>query len=86
MSFHDEKKSSDETETEAEATSSRLPDIDPVAERRLLQKLDLVLLPLFMLLYTTNFVDRTAIGTCFFISRNLHIHDSGTTRKCEDFW
>ncbi|KIJ31703.1 hypothetical protein M422DRAFT_76616 [Sphaerobolus stellatus SS14] len=36
--------------------------IDPIAERKLLWKLDLVLIPLFMLLYATNFVDRTAVG------------------------
>lgn len=36
--------------------------IDPVAEKRLLRKLDFALLPLFVLLYYTNFVDRTAIG------------------------
>lgn len=36
--------------------------IDPVAERRLLQKLDWRLIPLFTLIYCTNFVDRTAIG------------------------
>ncbi|KAF8523418.1 major facilitator superfamily domain-containing protein [Gautieria morchelliformis] len=37
-------------------------DIDPVAEKRLLRKLDWALLPLFALLYLTNFIDRTAIG------------------------
>jgi MFS transporter, ACS family, DAL5 transporter family protein len=37
-------------------------DIDPVAEKRLLHKLDLALLPLFTLLYTTSFIDKTAIG------------------------
>lgn len=36
--------------------------IDPVAERKLLRKLDLALLPLFTLVYATNFIDRTAIG------------------------
>ncbi|KAJ7625468.1 MFS general substrate transporter [Roridomyces roridus] len=36
--------------------------IDPVAERKLVRKLDLTLLPLFTLLYCTNFIDRTAIG------------------------
>ncbi|KAJ7066448.1 MFS general substrate transporter [Mycena amicta] len=37
-------------------------EIDPEAERKLLRKLDWNLLPLFTLLYVTNFVDRTAIG------------------------
>ncbi|KAJ6519085.1 MFS general substrate transporter [Mycena sanguinolenta] len=36
--------------------------IDPEAERRLVRKLDWTLLPLFTLIYCTNFVDRTAIG------------------------
>ncbi|KAK6967120.1 putative transporter C11D3.18C [Favolaschia claudopus] len=36
--------------------------IDPEAERRLVRKLDWILMPLFTLLYCTNFVDRTAIG------------------------
>ncbi|KAF7370479.1 MFS general substrate transporter [Mycena sanguinolenta] len=36
--------------------------IDPQAERRLVRKLDWALLPLFTLIYCTNFVDRTAIG------------------------
>ncbi|KAK7056452.1 hypothetical protein VNI00_003007 [Paramarasmius palmivorus] len=36
--------------------------IDPVAEKRLLRKLDWRLIPLFTLIYCTNFVDRTAIG------------------------
>ncbi|KAJ7622953.1 MFS general substrate transporter [Mycena polygramma] len=36
--------------------------IDPEAERRLVRKLDWVLLPLFTVIYCTNFVDRTAIG------------------------
>ncbi|KAF8575941.1 MFS general substrate transporter [Ramaria rubella] len=37
-------------------------DIDPTAERKLVRKLDLAILPLFMLLYTTNFLDKTAVG------------------------
>ncbi|KAJ6498298.1 MFS general substrate transporter [Mycena vulgaris] len=37
-------------------------EIDAEAERRLVRKLDWILLPLFTLIYCTNFVDRTAIG------------------------
>jgi len=37
-------------------------EIDPVAERKLVRKLDYILLPLFCLIYAVNFVDRTAIG------------------------
>lgn len=36
--------------------------IDPVAEKRLLRKLDWILLPLFTIIYMCNFIDRTAIG------------------------
>ncbi|KAJ7180789.1 MFS general substrate transporter [Mycena filopes] len=36
--------------------------IDPEAERKLVRKLDWILLPLFTVIYCTNFVDRTAIG------------------------
>ncbi|KAJ7696510.1 MFS general substrate transporter [Mycena rosella] len=36
--------------------------INAEAERRLVRKLDWILLPLFTLIYCTNFVDRTAIG------------------------
>ena len=38
-----------------------IDDIDPVTEKRLLRKLDFAVLPLFVLLYLVNFVDRTAI-------------------------
>ncbi|KAF7308966.1 putative transporter C11D3.18C [Mycena kentingensis (nom. inval.)] len=50
-------------------------DIDPVAERKLLRKLDWSLLPLFTLLYVTNFVDRTAIGNAKIagIEKDLHM-------------
>ncbi|THU98273.1 MFS general substrate transporter [Dendrothele bispora CBS 962.96] len=37
-------------------------EIDPIAEAKLLRKLDLVIIPLFTLIYCTNFIDRTAIG------------------------
>ncbi|KAF8518504.1 MFS general substrate transporter [Hysterangium stoloniferum] len=37
-------------------------DINPIEEKRLLRKIDFVILPLFTLLYATNFVDRTAVG------------------------
>jgi len=63
MSVKDEKIGED-----AELTSKSVSGgedvyyIDPVAEKKLLRKLDFILLPLFMLLYATNFVDRTAVG------------------------
>ena len=43
-----------------------IDDIDLVTEKRLLRKLDFALLPLFVLLYLVNFVDRTAIGKLLF--------------------
>jgi len=36
--------------------------IDPVAEQRLLRKLDWTLIPLCTLIYLINFIDRTAVG------------------------
>ncbi|KAJ2912841.1 hypothetical protein MD484_g7568, partial [Candolleomyces efflorescens] len=36
--------------------------IDPVAEARLLRKLDWILLPMFTAIYCCNFIDRTSIG------------------------
>ncbi|KAK7062528.1 hypothetical protein VNI00_000016 [Paramarasmius palmivorus] len=36
--------------------------IDPIAEKQLLKKLDWRFIPLFTLIYCTNFIDRTAIG------------------------
>ncbi|KAJ8695356.1 hypothetical protein PTI98_007960 [Pleurotus ostreatus] len=46
---------------DAESTTSA-DEIDPVAEKLLRRKLDWILLPLFTVVYCTNFVDRTAIG------------------------
>ncbi|KIJ43562.1 hypothetical protein M422DRAFT_75513 [Sphaerobolus stellatus SS14] len=37
-------------------------DIDPVVEKRLLRNIDWAILPLFMILYTINSIDRTAVG------------------------
>ncbi|KAJ2914101.1 hypothetical protein MD484_g6323, partial [Candolleomyces efflorescens] len=38
------------------------PEIDPEAERKLVRKLDWILLPLFTAIYMCNFIDRTSIG------------------------
>ncbi|KAF8953348.1 MFS general substrate transporter [Flammula alnicola] len=46
--------------TESEAESGNV--IDAVAEKQLLRKLDWILIPLFMLIYGLNFIDRTAVG------------------------
>ncbi|KAJ3561232.1 hypothetical protein NP233_g10318 [Leucocoprinus birnbaumii] len=45
--------------------------IDPVAEKQLLRKLDLTLLPLFLLIYCANFIDRTAIGNAKIAEKDL---------------
>ncbi|KAG7094122.1 hypothetical protein E1B28_007734 [Marasmius oreades] len=50
------------TSSSASGPSNDAPAIDPIAERRLLKKLDWRLLPLFTLLYCTSIVDRTSIG------------------------
>ncbi|TEB22549.1 MFS general substrate transporter [Coprinellus micaceus] len=39
-----------------------VPVIDPLAEKRLVKKLDWILLPLFTSIYVCNFIDRTSIG------------------------
>ncbi|KAF8075137.1 MFS general substrate transporter [Lyophyllum atratum] len=49
-------------ELDTKADSSIEHDINPDAERKLVRKLDLLLLPMFALAYCTNFIDRTAIG------------------------
>ncbi|KAJ7281366.1 MFS general substrate transporter [Mycena rebaudengoi] len=51
-------------EADRDGSSNQYHDIsiDSEAERRLVRKLDWILLPLFTLIYATNFVDRTAIG------------------------
>ncbi|KAJ7105461.1 MFS general substrate transporter [Mycena crocata] len=46
----------------ASKESHKKISIDQEAERKLVRKLDWALLPLFTLIYCTNFVDRTAIG------------------------
>ncbi|KAF9484537.1 MFS general substrate transporter [Pholiota conissans] len=52
------------TKSEANSSSdaSDASDIDPVAEAKLVRKLDIIMLPLFTLIYALNFIDRTAIG------------------------
>ncbi|XP_006461471.1 hypothetical protein AGABI2DRAFT_185708 [Agaricus bisporus var. bisporus H97] len=47
---------------DVQVESTLLEEIDPVAERKLVRKLDLILLPMFCLIYCVNFVDRTAVG------------------------
>ncbi|KAF6744579.1 major facilitator superfamily domain-containing protein [Ephemerocybe angulata] len=37
-------------------------EIDPVAEARLLRKLDWIIMPMFTAIYVCNFIDRTSIG------------------------
>jgi len=54
-----------------------LGQYDLEAERRLLRKLDWRLLPLFTLLYCTNFVDRTAIGNAKIAGLEKDLHMQG---------
>ncbi|TFK39756.1 MFS general substrate transporter [Crucibulum laeve] len=51
-------------------------EIDPFAERRLLRKLDMALLPLFTLIHCCNFIDRTAVGNAKIagLEKDLHMH------------
>ncbi|KAF5351232.1 hypothetical protein D9756_008302 [Leucocoprinus leucothites] len=46
--------------TDIKEEGSIVQEIDPVAERKLLRKLDFTLLPLFWLIYCTNFIDRVS--------------------------
>ncbi|KAF7308910.1 MFS general substrate transporter [Mycena kentingensis (nom. inval.)] len=58
-----EKASQDGQEVKAESpTTDSRTVIDPEAERKLIRKLDLRLLPLFTLVYGANFIDRTGVG------------------------
>lgn len=42
----------------APVTQSSEPVIDPVAERKFVRKLDWILLPLFIVIYGLNYIDR----------------------------
>ncbi|GAA5918963.1 hypothetical protein JCM1841_002660 [Sporobolomyces salmonicolor] len=48
--------------------------IDPTAQRRLLRKLDLIILPQVTLLYLLNFIDRSAIGNANVAGFQKDIH------------
>lgn len=41
---------------------SRAPAIDAAAEKRLLLKYDLMILPIMTLIFLLNFIDRSAVG------------------------
>ncbi|CAA7269243.1 unnamed protein product [Cyclocybe aegerita] len=53
---------SDVSKSKEDVVVAALPVVDPEAERKLLRKIDLALLPMFTLIYCLNFIDRTAIG------------------------
>ncbi|KAF6746647.1 major facilitator superfamily domain-containing protein [Ephemerocybe angulata] len=58
-----EKAESIHSKSPSTPTPSEAPvDINPEAERRLVRKLDLIILPLFIVIYCCNFIDRTSIG------------------------
>lgn len=42
-----------------ETSPQNEPEIDPVAERKLVKKLDWILLPLFIVIYGLNYIDRS---------------------------
>jgi sugar phosphate permease len=48
--------------TSGSVTSDELPPIDPAAERRLVRKLDLVIYPVFFVVYMMSFLDRINIS------------------------
>ena len=41
-----------------QVAQSSEPEIDPVAERKFVRKLDWILLPLFIVIYGLNYIDR----------------------------
>ncbi|KAG5725049.1 hypothetical protein E4T56_gene12405 [Termitomyces sp. T112] len=51
-----------QNDTKAKASESVDYNTNSNAERKLVRKLDVSLLPLFALAYCTNFIDRTSIG------------------------
>jgi hypothetical protein len=54
-------------------TDQPLPEIDRVAEKKLLRKLDIHIVPFAMLLYITSYLDRINIGNARF--NDLYIDD-----------
>ncbi|TFK39755.1 MFS general substrate transporter [Crucibulum laeve] len=71
------KSKSVELEISSKAFSDASDEIDPVAEKRLVRKLDWLLLPLFTLIYGCNFVDRTAIGNARIAGLEKDLHMQG---------
>jgi hypothetical protein len=57
----DQEKISQETVEDVKSTDS-VPDIDPAAEKRLLLKLDIHVVPILMFLFLLAFLDRINIG------------------------
>lgn len=51
-----------------EVSEKSEPEIDPVAERKLVKKLDWVLLPLFIIIYGLNYIDRSVLSSPLVLS------------------
>lgn len=63
-------------QSDAEATSGSTYHIDELAEKRLVRKLDLNILPLIMVIYLVSFLDRVNIGNArlFGLEDDLNLH------------
>ncbi|KAJ8482686.1 hypothetical protein ONZ45_g14862 [Pleurotus djamor] len=66
-----------EKDFDASPTYGDIEDFDTEAVRRLRRKLDWFLLPLFTIIYCTNFVDRTAIGNARIAGLEKDLHMKG---------
>lgn len=66
-------------------THTRGYEIDPVAEKKLLRKLDLRVIPILWLLFLLAFLDRTNIGSSTQkLFHRLHGQLMSTCRQCKD--
>ncbi|GAA5852357.1 hypothetical protein JCM9279_001172 [Rhodotorula babjevae] len=61
-SFHGEYADEKAVIEQVEQIATARAEIDPAAEKRLLRKLDLIILPQVTLLFLLNFIDRSAVG------------------------
>ncbi|GAA5898325.1 hypothetical protein JCM8208_006945 [Rhodotorula glutinis] len=61
-SFHGEYADEKAVIEQVEQIATARAEIDPVAEKRLLRKLDAIILPQVTLLFLLNFIDRSAVG------------------------
>ncbi|KAJ2927563.1 hypothetical protein H1R20_g9531, partial [Candolleomyces eurysporus] len=73
-----------------EETIDKVEDdgIDPVAEQKLVKKLDWIFLPLFTVIYGLNYIDRTAIGNARVagLEKDLGMHGTDLNKALTVFY